>query len=46
MLGHDYRAVVTDPTYTTYTCSRYGDTYTDSVVEALGHKPSEWIIDL
>ena len=49
-LGHDYAAVVTDPTctekgYTTYTCSRCGDTYTDSETEALGHKPSEWIVD-
>ena len=44
-LGHDYNSVVTDPTctekgYTTYTCSRCGDTYTDSEVAELGHTPS------
>ena len=49
-LGHDYVAVVTDPTctekgYTTRTCSRCGDTYTDSEVAELGHKPGEWIVD-
>ncbi len=41
-LGHDHKAVVTDPTctqagYTTYTCSRCSDTYIDNEVEALGH---------
>ncbi|MBE6824412.1 MAG: hypothetical protein E7513_03595 [Ruminococcaceae bacterium] len=41
-LGHDYTAVVTDPTcedkgYTTHTCSRCDDTYIDSYVDALGH---------
>lgn len=41
-LGHDYKAVITDPTctekgYTTHTCSRCADTYTDSEVAALGH---------
>ena len=41
-LGHDYEAVVTAPTceeegYTTYTCSRCGDEYTDDVTEAAGH---------
>ena len=41
-LGHDYDAVVTDPTctekgYTTHTCSECGDTYTDSEVAAKGH---------
>ena len=40
--GHDYVAVVTDPTctdggYTTYTCSKCGDTYVADEVEALGH---------
>jgi hypothetical protein len=48
-LGHDYESVVTDPTctedgYTTHTC-RCGDTYTDSEVDALGHTPSDWILD-
>ncbi|MBQ7741121.1 MAG: hypothetical protein IJT65_07820 [Eubacterium sp.] len=41
-LGHDYNSVVTAPTcteagYTTHTCSRCQDTYTDSNVNALGH---------
>ena len=41
-LGHDYDAVVTNPTcteagYTTHTCSRCKDSYTDSTVNALGH---------
>ncbi len=40
--GHDYEAVVTEPTctqdgYTTYTCSNCGDTYTADETEALGH---------
>ena len=47
-LGHDYKDVVTDPTcteqgYTTHTCSRCGDSYVDSYVDALGHTASEWI---
>jgi hypothetical protein len=49
-LGHDYAAVVTNPTctekgYTTHTCSRCGDTYTDSETDSLGHKPGDWIVD-
>ena len=41
-LQHDYKAVVTDPTctedgYTTHTCTKCGDTYTDNTVVALGH---------
>ncbi len=41
-LGHDYQAVVTDPTcteqgYTTHTCSRCDDEYVDTYVDALGH---------
>ena len=49
--GHDYKAMVTDPTctekgYTTHTCSRCGDTYVNSEVAELGHTPSEWIIDV
>jgi transposase-like protein len=39
---HDYEAVVTAPScteegYTTYTCSRCGDSYVDDTVAALGH---------
>ncbi|MBO4420021.1 MAG: InlB B-repeat-containing protein, partial [Oscillospiraceae bacterium] len=41
-LGHDYQAVVTEPTctaggFTTYTCSRCGDSYTGDETAALGH---------
>ena len=41
-LGHDYQPVVTEATcteggYTTYTCSRCKDSYTDDKTEALGH---------
>lgn len=41
-LGHDYIAFVTAPTceeggYTTYTCSRCGDSYVADEVEATGH---------
>ncbi|MBO4419601.1 MAG: S-layer homology domain-containing protein, partial [Oscillospiraceae bacterium] len=41
-LGHDYQAVVTEPTcteggYTTYTCSRCGDSYVADETAALGH---------
>ena len=41
-LGHDYEAVLTEPTcteqgYTTHTCSRCEDHYVDGYVEALGH---------
>ncbi|MBD5149150.1 MAG: hypothetical protein HDT18_01950, partial [Oscillibacter sp.] len=41
-LGHDYEAVVTDPTCTeegctTHICTRCGDSYVDDAVEALGH---------
>ena len=43
-LGHDYNNVVTAPTcttggYTTHTCSRCEDSYTDSEVPATGHTP-------
>ena len=49
-LGHDYQEEVTAPTctemgYTTYTCSRCGDTYKGDYTEAAGHKPGDWIID-
>ena len=41
-LGHDYGSVVTAPTcteqgFTTHTCSRCNDSYTDSYVDATGH---------
>ena len=41
-LGHEYQDSVTIPTcvdqgYTTYTCSRCGDSYVDSYTDALGH---------
>ena len=40
--GHNYQAVVTAPTctvdgYTTHTCKNCNDSYTDTVVAALGH---------
>ncbi|MBQ6430709.1 MAG: S-layer homology domain-containing protein [Oscillospiraceae bacterium] len=43
---HDYAAAVTAPTcteqgYTTYTCSKCGDTYVGDYVDALGHTPAE-----
>lgn len=49
-LGHDYQAEVTEPTctemgYTTYTCSRCGDTYKGDYTDAAGHNPGDWIID-
>ena len=49
-LGHDYQEEVTAPTctemgYTTYTCSRCGDTYKGNYTDAAGHKPGDWIID-
>ena len=45
---HNYSAVVTAPTcteagYTTHTCI-CGDSYTDSVVDALGHAFGEWTL--
>ncbi len=45
-LGHDYKATVTEPTcteagYTTYTCSRCGDSYTGGETAALGHQLSK-----
>lgn len=49
-LGHDYQEEITTPTctemgYTTYTCSRCGDTYKGDYTDAAGHKPGDWIID-
>lgn len=45
-LGHDYQGIVTDPTctedgYTTYTCTRCGDTYVDNPTPAIGHNWGE-----
>ena len=45
-LGHDYQAVVTQPIcteggYTTYTCSRCGDSYVADETEPTGHTPAE-----
>lgn len=41
-LGHDYVAAIVPPTctakgYTTHTCSRCSDSYTDTPVDAVGH---------
>ena len=49
-LGHDYQEKVTAPTctemgYTTFTCSRCGDTYKGDYTDTAGHKPGDWIID-
>jgi len=49
-LGHDYKDEVTSPTCTEkgstkHTCSRCGDSYIDSEVDAKGHTPGEWIVD-
>jgi hypothetical protein len=49
-LGHDFKVVVTDPTcteggYTTYICSRCGNTYTADETEALGHNPGEAAVE-
>ena len=46
-LGHDYEDVITDPTcteqgYTTHTCTRCEETYTDAETEALGHEFTKW----
>ena len=45
-LGHDYRAVVTEPScllggYTTYTCSRCGDSYVADELPPAGHSYGE-----
>lgn len=47
--GHSYESAVTNPTctekgYTTHTC-HCGDSCVDSEVAALGHTPSDWIVD-
>lgn len=46
-LGHDYQSLVTVPNcteqgYTTHTCSRCGDNYKDTYVDALGHNFGAW----
>ena len=48
-LGHNYTSTVTPPTcteqgYTTYTCSRCGNSYVDNYTNALGHSFGEWTI--
>ena len=48
-LGHDYAPEVSAPTcteggYTTHTCTRCGDSYTDSETSATGHTPGDWTI--
>lgn len=49
-LGHDYKGEVTAPTcekmgYTTFTCSRCGDSYKGEYADATGHKLGDWITD-
>ncbi len=49
MAGHDYEAVVPDPTcttlgYTTYTCKVCGDSYKSDFVETIGHKYTEEVV--
>ena len=49
-LGHNYEAVVTEPTcteqgYTTHTCSACGDSYVDEYVDALDHDYESEIVD-
>lgn len=49
--AHDYESAITEPTcteqgYTTYTCSRCGDAYTDEATAALGHAWDEGVVTL
>ena len=49
-LGHEYDSVVVEPTctekgYTIHTCSRCGDNYKDSYVNAKGHSYGEWQVE-
>lgn len=49
VLGHDYTLSVTEPTctaagYTTHTCTRCADTYTDKTSEALGHDFTDTVV--
>jgi len=46
-IGHNYEAVVTDPTcteggYTTYTCANCGNSYVSDETDALGHSLGDW----
>lgn len=48
---HNYEKTVTDPTctelgYTTYVCADCGDEIKSDYIEAAGHKPGGWIIDI
>ncbi len=47
---HEYGAEVTAPTctdkgYTTHTCAKCGEFYTDTYVDATGHASETWIVD-
>ena len=47
--GHNYKSVVTAPTctergYTTHNCTKCGHSYTDSYVNATGHKFGNWFV--
>ena len=47
ILGHDYQAVIVDPTcetdgYTLFTCSRCKDSYTANPTDKLGHQFGAW----
>ncbi|MBQ7653063.1 MAG: TIR domain-containing protein [Clostridia bacterium] len=47
-LGHNYNSAITSPTcteqgYTTYTCTRCGDSYKDNYVDALNHNYSNGV---
>ena len=47
--NHNYAATVTEPTctvggYTTYSCTRCGDTYVDDETLPKGHSFGEWIV--
>ncbi len=49
-MGHDYKGEATAPNcekmgYTTFTCSRCGDSYKGEYADATGHKMSDWITD-
>jgi hypothetical protein len=47
--GHNHDAVITAPTCTEKGCTTHtchcGDSYVDSEAPALGHTPSDWIVD-
>ena len=51
MLGHAYTSEVTSPTctesgYTTHTCTRCGDSYTDTPTALAEHTYGEWVTDV